>query len=162
MNIFVLDIDPSIAAKMMCDRHVSKMILETAQMLSSVADRYGYPTLYKPTHKKHPCTLWAGDSVENWNWLIEHGLSLEEEKIFRTGKGHKSADVIRWYVSKGFGPNIESGLTSFALAMPDKYKCEDPVKSYRDYYLNEKQYFKDGRRPKWTKRNPPNWWVESK
>ena len=158
MNIFVVDEDPKLAAKMLCDRHVSKMILETAQMLSSVADRYGYPTLYKPTHKNHPCTIWAGDSYENWSWLIEHGLALEGEKIYRTGKGHSSAEVIRWYKENGYGPGSGSKLTPFALAMPTKYNNGSASESYRAYYLNEKQRFRDGKIPKWTKRGPPDWW----
>ena len=35
MNIFVLDNDPDTAARMMCDKHVVKMIVESAQMLST-------------------------------------------------------------------------------------------------------------------------------
>ncbi len=159
MNIFVLDSDPVLAAQSLCDRHVSKMILESAQMLSSVADRWNHPALYKVTHKNHPCTLWAGDNIENWNWLIEHSLAMETEKLKRTGKGHKSADVIRFYRDRGFGPpNVQSQLTPFALAMPDKYRNSDPVEAYRSYYLGEKQYFKDGRRPVWSNKSPPEWW----
>ena len=33
MNIFYVDKDPKTAAKMMCDKHIIKMILESAQML---------------------------------------------------------------------------------------------------------------------------------
>ncbi len=36
MNIFVLDKDPAIAAQMLCDKHIVKMLLETAQLPSSV------------------------------------------------------------------------------------------------------------------------------
>ena len=35
MNIFVLDRNPTIAAQQMCDKHVVKMIVESAQMLST-------------------------------------------------------------------------------------------------------------------------------
>lgn len=162
MNIFVLDKDPELSAQMLCDRHVSKMILETAQMLTAVADRYKHPTLYKVTHKNHPCTLWAGDSYANWKWLCENGLAMEREKILRTDKGHISAEVIRWYLSNNYGPPKSSSLiTPFALAMPEQYRGSDPVKSYRDYYLGEKQFFKDGKRPKWTKTLPPTWWEYS-
>ncbi len=35
MNIFVLDEDPVISAQMMCDKHIPKMIVEAAQMLST-------------------------------------------------------------------------------------------------------------------------------
>ena len=62
MNIFVLHRDPKIAAQMSCDKHVVKMILETAQMLSSAARAKGAWAPYKQTHKKHPCTLWSGGS----------------------------------------------------------------------------------------------------
>ena len=33
MNIFYVDRDPVKAAQMMCDKHIVKMILESAQML---------------------------------------------------------------------------------------------------------------------------------
>lgn len=161
MNIFAVDKDPIIAAESLNDAHVSKLILETAQMLSFVAARYGYPTLYKATgsHKKHPATIWAGNRRANWEWLIEHGLALEREKIFRTGKGHKSADVIRYYKDNNYGPP-EDNLPKevFALCMPEKYRGSKKVQAYREYYLNEKQFMKNGKRYTWTKRKPPDWW----
>ena len=70
MNIFVLDSDPKVAATMLCDKHVVKMILESAQMLSTVAHTNGHIPRYRPTHSKHPCTLWAGESKSNWQWLV--------------------------------------------------------------------------------------------
>jgi len=163
MNIFALDKDPVKAAQMLCDRHVNKMILESAQMLSAVADRYEHPTIYKVSHKNHPSTLWAGDRRANWQWLIDHALAMEAEKIFRTGKGHKSAEVVRFYRDRDCGPP-EDGLPKdlFAMAMPIKYKGKKTVSSYRAYYLGDKQFFKDGRRPRWTKRQPPDWWEFQK
>lgn len=160
MNIFALDNDPKIAATMLCDRHISKMILESAQMLTAVAARYNHPTLYKISHKNHPCTLWAGDRYANWIWLIDNALAMEQEKIRRTGKGHMSAEVVRWYLEHNYGPPIdELPMTPFAQAMPEQYRdSNNPVRAYRDYYLGEKQFFKDGRRPKWTKAEPPDWW----
>ena len=65
MNIFVLHDDPVVAAQMMCDKHVVKMILESNQMLSTVARKYGHDAPYRSTHAKHPCTLWTGDSLLN-------------------------------------------------------------------------------------------------
>ena len=35
MNIFALSNDPAEAAQMMCDKHIPKMIVEAAQMLST-------------------------------------------------------------------------------------------------------------------------------
>ena len=35
MNIFVTDVCPEISARTQCDKHVVKMVLESAQMLST-------------------------------------------------------------------------------------------------------------------------------
>ena len=79
MNIFVVDEDPEVAARQLCDKHVVKMILESAQMLCTVAHEHGFVAPYKKAHPKHPCTLWAGKSPENWSWLIAHGLAMPEQ-----------------------------------------------------------------------------------
>jgi hypothetical protein len=86
MNIFVVDEDPEVAARQLCDKHVVKMILETAQMLCTVAHNHGYEAPYKVAHPKHPCTLWAGKSAANWTWLIDHGLAMSEEYTERYGR----------------------------------------------------------------------------
>ena len=145
MNIFVLDLDPVQAGVCQCDKHVVKMILETAQMLSTIA---GGP--YKPTHANHPCTKWAGESVENFLWLKEHGLALCHEYTHRYGKKHKCEDII-WDISV---PEDMTGdtLTPFAQAMPEEFRSEDAVASYRAYY-HTKQHF-----CRWTNRHPPSWW----
>lgn len=162
MNIFAVDLDPAEAAKMLCDQHVSKMILESAQMLSAVAVRYNHPFIYETSksQRNHPCTLWAGDSHANWTWLIDHALAMEEEKIRRTGKGHKSAEVVRWYLDNEYGPPVAlNEFTPFYQAMPEQYRHHDPVKAYRAFYVNEKQFFKDGSRPRWKEPStPPDWW----
>lgn len=72
MNIFVLSLDPFEAASMQCDKHVVKMVLETAQILSTVKtllNEEGAP--YKPTHVNHPCVTWA-KITENRRWLTWH------------------------------------------------------------------------------------------
>ena len=152
MNIFVLHKDPDTAARMQCDKHVVKMVLETAQLLCSVAHSKGKVTPYKPTHKNHPCTIWAGASKANWNWLIDHGLALCDEYTKRYGKTHKSQKVIerckrfriRW---------PEAGPTPFAQAMPDQYRALDPVLAYRNYYKNEKREIAT-----WNHTEAPAWW----
>ena len=155
MNIFVLDKDPKIAATMACDKHVVRMIMETAQMLCTVARNCGYDNApYKSTHSRHPCTLWAGESSGNWDWLVKHGIALSEEYTERYGKRHKSQDVIEW--CRDLGNIVNSGsLTPFAQAMPDKYKNDDAVIAYRNYYKGEKARF-----AKWKHDNAPDWWVK--
>ena len=153
MNIFVLDTNPKIAATMLCDKHVVKMIVETAQILCTAASKLGHEVPYRPTHAKHPCTLWAGESASNWSWLIEHGLEMCEEYTRRYNRTHKTQSVIEWCKSSNTGPTRDIGLTPFRLAMPDQYKSDDVVMSYRDYYICEKSRF-----AKW-KTEQPMWWA---
>lgn len=162
MNIFVLHRNPGRAARMLCDKHVSKMILETAQMLSTVAVSLGYedPCLYKPVHAKHPCTLWAGVNKWNWRWLCHHGLAMSDEFEYRYNNRHKSSEVIRFIYENDMRPKgkpygVINWMTPFAQAMPEQYKNKDAVTAYRNYYLGEKKRF-----AKWTKRKPPAWWKE--
>jgi hypothetical protein len=133
MNIFVLDNDPFKAAEYQCDKHVVKMVLETAQLLCSAHET----APYKRTHYKHPCAIWTRSSLSNYMWLCEHGLGLAREYTFRYNKVHKSTEVIEW--ARLNMPNILNlGLLPFAQAMPDKYKHEDAVVAYRNYYIHEK------------------------
>ena len=156
MNIFALDNDPVQAAQMQCDKHVVKMVLETGQMLSTIQRGFGNddPILYRPTHVNHPCTRWAAASAENYDWLVAHFDALADEYTYRYDKQHlthkKLADVTR------HAPTAlrdkHAGLSPFALAMPDKYKSDDPVHSYRWYYLNDKAnilYYTKRQRPRW-------------
>lgn len=152
MNIFILDIDPTVAATMQCDKHVVKMIVESAQMLCSAFD--GGVAPYKRTHYNHPCSVWVRKSEANFNWLIEHSLALCDEYTFRYGKKHKSLSVIEWCrqsINLITFPNKD--LTPFPQAMPDEFKGNDPVAAYRQFYSHSKRPF-----AKWTKRSPPEWW----
>ena len=153
MNIFVLDRDPKIAAIMLCDKHIVKMIVETAQMLCTAASKLGHKVSYRPTHAKHPCTIWVGESQSNWSWLIDHGLAMCKEYTRRYNRTHKTQAVIELCRDSNIGPVSDIGLTPFKLVMPDRYKCDDPVRSYRDYYIGEKSRF-----AKW-KMEQPTWWV---
>jgi hypothetical protein len=164
MNIFILDKDPVIAAQMQCDKHVVKMILESAQMLSTahrildgddVDER-----LYKVAHKSHPCTLWVMESKENYKWLYQHFVALAVEYNFRYNKTHKSYAKLSEVLSQP-PKNIPKGrgLTEFRLAMSKYPECifkSEPVKSYRAYYKTKTDKFK----MVWTKREQPEWFKE--
>jgi len=144
MNIFVLDTDPQIAARFMCNKHVVKMILESAQMLCSAFENGEAP--YRRAYYNHPCTKWARESKANYEWLLAHAYELCDEYFLRYGKIHKSLDVIDWCDNHSHELNLpDIGLTTFAQAMPDEYKNDDVVQAYRDYYNGEKAYF-----AKWT------------
>jgi hypothetical protein len=150
MNIFVLDNCPEFAAKYQCDKHVVKMVLETAQLLCSAHET----APYKRTHYNHPCAIWTRSSMGNYDWLVRHGLALAREYTFRYNKIHKSTEVIEWAMLNK--PNIlDLGLLPFAQAMPDQYKNpDDAVSAYRNYYMNEK-----ARIATWTKTETPYWYV---
>jgi Pyrimidine dimer DNA glycosylase len=159
MNIFVLDNSPRLAATMHCDKHVSKMILESAQMLCSVINERGGTTPYRTTHKNHPCTIWARASQENFNWLTELSKELNKEYRKRYGKqiNHKSWEIIKQTVRDNAEiirslPNI--GPTPFAQAMPDEYKDSDPVTAYRSYYKHAKRDIAE-----WRYSTTPWWWA---
>ena len=161
MNIFVLDTDPTVAAHMHCDKHVPKMVVEAAQMMASALRRHGatdeqMPLTkagkpYKGGYAHHPCTVWAGDSQENWMWLGHHAMQLCEEYYKRFNKMHACTDPI--YHMIGLQKIIpDTKLTPFAQAMPDEYRDDDAVKAYRAYY-HSKQF------AKWEKGTPaPDWW----
>ena len=160
MNIFVLDQDPIKSAQYQADKHVVKMILESAQLLCTTHHMCPSVTLpdrfYKLTHKNHPCNIWLRESLDNYKWLCRHALALCTEYTFRYCKLHASQDIIKWCDQNDPDiPNI--GLTPFAQAMPDEYKNDDPVNAYRDYYWYDKRHkFKCV----WTKREKPYWWVQ--
>jgi hypothetical protein len=152
MNIFVLDKDPKTCAVYHNDKHVVKMILETAQLLCGVHWVEGGEAPYKLSHKNHPSAIWTRECVENYIWLCDLGLELCNEYTYRYGKRHKSQDIIEWCLLNV--PNIpEKGdITPFALAMPDECKVGDAVASYRVYYMVEKRGF-----AVWKNRETPEW-----
>ena len=149
----MLDLDPKLASQYHNDRHVVKMILETAQILCTTHHELGnHDVPYRATHKSHPCTIWARKSLDNYNWLKKLGINLSLEYTFRFGKIHKSQEVIENLPVPKLDQN---GLTEFALAMPEEYRVRnDPVLSYRMYYKKSKNHLAS-----WKKRGEPHWWA---
>lgn len=151
MNIFYLHKNPKICAQYHCDKHVVKMILETAQILSTVHWMNNGEGPYKPTHKKHPCVIWANESKSNYLWLIDLGLELCEEYTYRYGKRHKSEAVIKKMKKKI--PKIKDlGITKRPQAMPEEYRHPNAVTAYRRYYIKDK-----ARIATWKIREIPKW-----
>jgi hypothetical protein len=143
MNIFAFDDNPFIAATYACDKYSVKMVLETAQLLCTVAHSRGFDAPYKPTHRNHPATIWVAKSSANWNWLCEHGIGLGKEYTIRYEKTHKCEPIIKSLKERTFeiwGDNLASGHHSpFAQCMPEQYKQPNAVEAYRAYYRGEKR-----------------------
>ena len=164
MNIFVLDECPIQSAQMQCDKHIVKMPLETAQMLCSVWHRHGQgdKVPYREVHKNHPCTLWTGDSLLNYDWLWKHGMELCFEYTRRYNKIHKCQQVIMdlEVYQCPFAFPITDCSTPHPQCMPDEYKSTElrihsnTVRAYRRYYVNDKKDI-----AKWEKSRPiPDWY----
>lgn len=153
MNIFFLDYDPKKCAQYHNDKHVVKMILETAQLLCGVHWMIGNNAPYKLSHKNHPCSKWVREDLNNYLWLCELGLELCEEYKYRYNKTHKTYQVILWCIDNK--PNIpDIKFTLPPLAMPDFCKInDDTISSYRNYYIIEKSSF-----CVWKGREIPYWY----
>jgi hypothetical protein len=188
MNIFVLDTDPTVAAHMHCDKHVPKMCVEAAQMMASALRRHGatdedMPLTkagkpYKGGYAHHPCTVWAGDSMGNYQWLANHAIELCNQYKIRFGKTHAcEAPIMKMDSMDVFIKPHHGRMTPFALAMPDEHRPmwvsghkgimfpddyadkklthashQIAVEAYRRYY-HSKQF------AKWEKGTPaPDWW----
>lgn len=155
----------------MFDKHISKMIIEAAQMLSTakhILDPFkdeedGAGIIYAISHKNHPVSIWIRTSLENYLWTLDMVDAMHEEWRFRYGHGenkYHNSFIIAQYL-RTYAPPAdrfpERGLTPFAQAMPEEYKSDDAVESYRKYYQSP-----DKRRiASWKKREVPVWWNET-
>jgi hypothetical protein len=171
MNLFILSLIQKEIAQYMMDKHVSKILLEAVQMLCSAKrildpDDEVNERIYKLAHKNHPVTIWCRKSKANFLWTLELIDELHNEWKYRYNhpetKIHKS--YITAQILKDHLPSDDKfecqDLTRFALAMPDIYKTEDPVLSYRNYYMSEEKqkiasWKKKREKPKWYKIKRP-------
>src|SRR5210317_94813 len=178
MNIFILDNDPVIAAQEQCDKHVVKMIVESAQMLSTVhrmldgvmerrpsesgamlqywkLNDQRENILYKACHFNHPSTIWTREGCCNYTWHYKHFIALCDEYTYRYGKVHSTDTKLRIALQQ-IPTNIpEKHMTPFKLAMGSNPECmlEDAVESYRRFYETKQKRFT----MVWTKRPVPKW-----
>lgn len=125
-------------------------------MLSTVINELGGQGPYKPTHVNHPCSVWARESLGNFLWLYDHGLSLAREYTRRYKKVHKSQLAIEACLAAlDTVPLYNLERTPHPLCMPDQYKCDDVTEAYRAFYIGEKASF-----AKWARHRPPFWWPQ--
>jgi hypothetical protein len=184
MNIFYLDKDPILAAEMSCDKHVCKMIIESAQMLSTAhriidgTEYYGktangrkikrwlHPdndlelSLYLASHVKHPSTIWVMQSAYNYIWLYRHMMALNEQFKLRYQKPFDHMTIQKLgKVLKEIPKNIPLNKigTEPPPAMPDECKVPgDSIASYRKYYIMKKRPFATWRKPS----KMPEWYKQ--
>tara|TARA_B100001093_G_scaffold502677_1_gene555990 strand:+ start:3052 stop:3624 length:573 start_codon:yes stop_codon:yes gene_type:complete len=174
MNIFILDESPGCAARQHCDKHVVKMIIEAAQMLSTahrVLDGTEYQDktrngrrikrwrlnenddrFYKGVHVNHPCTIWTRQSKQNYEWHYDLFTSLCDEYTYRYGKVHETDRKLRELLKEPPKNIGDSGFTEWPQCMPDYCKDKNVIEAYRNYYRHEKKDF-----AVWTTRKTPTW-----
>ena len=176
MNIFYVDHDPMDAAQALVDKHVVKMILESAQLLSTAhrvldgveiegksqtgrkTKRWILPDaresiIYTATHINHPSAVWCRTSIENYDWLVNHMFALMREYTHRYGKTHKCYGEIS-YMLQSPPKNLKDwDWTPMPSCMAEEYIISDnPLTNYRNYYRIGKSNLH-----KWTNRQPPEW-----
>ena len=178
MNIFYISTDAVQAAQWMVDRHVVKMILESAQLLSTahrlldgreipgksktgrnvkrwVLDDARDNVVYQATHVNHPSAIWARESIENYNWLVDHFFALGVEYTHRYNKKHKCFGELSYQLQSPPKNLTNYDMTKMPSAMDVKYIVgDDPVANYRNYYKMGKSSFHS-----WKNRQPPEWII---
>ncbi len=161
MNIFFLNRDIVKCAQAHCDKHVNKMILESAQLLAAaihMADpelAKEVPDLYRLTHKNHPDAVWVRSSINHYLYLMDLMDALNDEANYRYGGGkvHLSLDKAK---SWPFPSLPDVPWQDPPKCVHDDFKgIPDAVDAYRAYYLRDKRPIAT-----WTKREPPDWWTD--
>ena len=175
MNIFVTDQCPVLSAVVLPDRHITKMSLETCQMVSVVFSKWYYDwgtipkkdgTPYsteKGAFRNHPCTQWAAKSHENLAWLIRHGFALCNEYRNRYEKDHacmKGLEVVEniFATKSGKEISIHKNVVEFTRAMPDEFKLDASIDTFTAYkmYISSKPWVASNylrmpqRKPNWV------------
>jgi len=176
LNIFYIENHPVDAAKSMVDKHVVKMILESAQLLST-AHRFldGSETiekskmnrnvkryvlndarndvLYQATHINHPSAVWCRNSIENYNWLVDHMFALGKEYTYRYNKKHKCFGELTYMLQSPPKNLYNYDWTTMPSCMDNQYIISDnPIDNYRNYYKVGKSHIHS-----WKNRQPPSW-----
>ncbi len=174
MNIFATNQDPMLSARVLPDKHIVKMPLESCQMLAIIYSQwyYDWGTLPKANgesyatkkgaFRNHPSTKWAAASIYNTAWLIQHGCALAEEYTYRYGKIHTCAKTLfeakKIFHRKTDKPIVCWGMAEkFSRAMPDEWKYDDSIDTFTAYkmYIASKPWVCDNylrmpdRKPEW-------------
>ena len=145
MNIFYLDKCPDKAARLQYNKHVVKMILESAQMLCTAHHCYGDKwqkenVPYKQAHLNHPSTVWTRRSKSTYMWLYEHMMALGTEYYVRYGKTHLTITKCKEFLATPPKHIQGDEWSQPPQAMPDEYKHKDSIIAYWQYYINDKSH----------------------
>lgn len=128
MNIFFLSWLVHECASFYFDRHVVKMILETAQLLCTAHWETGSAlphVFYRSTHKNHPSAVWVRAHRNNYQWVAWLGIA-------RRYKKNHACELLMMHLAQ----HVPPALPNFALlgvtlpvpqAMPEELRTPDAV-----------------------------------
>jgi hypothetical protein len=164
MNVFYLSSGPWECAQYHCDKHVVKMVVEYAQLLSTahrmldadVITAEFADGLYKKTHVNHPSAVWVRSSRDHYDWLYTLFVALCVEYTWRYKRVHLTWIKLKHLLETPPVNIPDAGFTPPPQAMPDEYKNEDTIAAYRAYYLGAKSAIL-----KFTRVPTPQWILES-
>jgi len=179
MNIFYLNKDPKQCAREHIDKHVVKMIIEYAQLMSTAhrmldGTEYWDKTkagrrirrwkledrreeqLYKASHINHPDAQWVRQTTGNYAYLWQLFNALCNEYTYRYGRVHETDRKLRGVLICPPQNLKEGDMTEPPQCMPDHCKHSDVITAYKNYYIQEKKSFSN-----WKKRTIPKWFVEA-
>ena len=167
MNIFYLDTNTATCAEYHCDKHVLKMIIEYAQLLSTAhrildgeetkilsnsgktmtsqwkLDDYREQHLYKCAYINHPSNKWVRAADSHYIYTMHLWNHLNREYTKRYENVHKTFKKLCQYLNqlpKNIDKNV--GFLMPPQCMPDECKNKnDTVDAYRTFYKAHKREF---------------------
>lgn len=162
VNFFYLDKDSSKCAKYYCDKHVLKIPIEIAQILSKIhhvlKTKIDYQKIYansKVVKESLGPYLWTLSSLDNYIWTCDLGLELINEYKYRFGKTSHKTESVLIYLKENPPPIKNLGITPFVMTNKYdmfQYVSLNPITNAR-YNYAEMKCAND----KWTKRIKPKW-----
>ena len=179
MNIFYLHRDPKLCARMHNDKHIVKMIIEYAQLLSTAhriidgtlvegisksgrkAKRYQLPDardgiLYTATHSNHPSAIWTRSSEANYRWLFSLWIHCMDEYTYRYKRVHATSRLIEALNKDPINIKRDVDFVEPPPAMPEHYRVPgNSIQSYHNYYIGDKRNIS-----RWTNREMPLWFAD--
>jgi hypothetical protein len=155
MNIFYLSSLPKIAASFHCDQHLHKMILESAQMLSTLAWKLSpseakAALLYRPTHPNHPCIDYLTNNQSAQDYLLSLCFALDDIRKEQGSSEHSSINILRKAYHILSDDNVQFSQKSPIFCGPAHIRLDSRhhlvSDKYQEYYrFKAKQWALDGK-----------------
>jgi hypothetical protein len=165
VNFFYLDKDPIQCAKYYCNKHILKIPIEIAQILSKIHHELETGVDYCKIYKNSQVVkntlgpyCWIKQSYDNYIWTSKLGLALINEYKIRYNKDtHKSEPILKYLANNP--PKLPKiGITRFIGTNKYdmfQYISNDPIICGRYNYVEMKC-----KNDKWNIHGPPNWYIE--